>query len=1311
MHNEDCNSEINYAVSLRKRIIPIIIENIDISEGNKNIRELYMLNLSDNTESNFQQIFNKLLRVLKEESDYHEYYKRLLVRGLSWKRSGKQNQNLLSGFDLIHAREWYDKNKNRQKNPPHKLLAGFITKSDISRPTVYISHDRENSIHLVRKLNKLLIEYGFNVWADSLDHEEDFDVNTLNDAIVKSDNVLYVISHQTHSSKKTTTEIQQALEYRKSIIVINHISDKDRSLYRYVEGRPEINFRQGIDVFDSSFDKLIELVDRNKNFLRENTTYLQKTVEWDNNLRQDKYLLLDGKRKAMKVWLQQAGVVAQKRENIADVFADFYNHCQLNARLNQADVFLISSPANADISELIYYELIKTSLSVLRVDIAEGKTKQKDINEAIARSGNVIVLISESTVASNSCMEQVDYSVKLNKRIFPLLIDDVEKPCFHPNIREKNILDFRGIEPQTFASTQIEKSLRKLVDDLLREREYFEIHRRISARSFEWDNNKRLPSLLLSGKELEDSQNWIIDNATRTYMLPSRLQMDIVAVSKEKINSIQAEIFVSYHNSNSDFARILAYKLRLHGKITQLTLNYDTENRSGREDTFNFINTSDNFLIIVSKDSLTSEKCKTEYLQAKKNKKRIISLIYSETPDKKFIENIDSQFFLDFNPEKQDFNTSFNTLIRTLETDKTHIQEHNKWQKKALEWEKNGKPYEQLIRGSEYEQAKIWLQTTKSENKKPAPTPLQIEFIEKSRQSVIAFLRRERNINLYKKLALVGIVLLMIVSVIFGFIAYAEKTKAQEKEQLIQKQFLRAERLKNRAIDEKTKAEKAEKRASEEKRKAEIAEQKANKSADSIKKVWKRTMALMAAIKVARDSTVVAYAKANDEKKKAKIAEKNALKEKRKAEEAQKRAEEAKLETQKLFFLSEARILSNTSIKLLNVGEVDTAFSLSLYAYYMNKKYEGPEFNRDIFDALSKVYAEINPIDHENNIQANAHEGYRIKSISFNKNKTIFATGGVDKQIALWQKKPEAGIQKIWNNKLSSDVMKVMFSDDGNLLCVGTYNGEIVTYNLSNNNYKNISATNVGTLNSPVREISVLKFNGNYLLLASSYVNSMLFRIDKEGEATLLWNTTDTESICKLTKINNKIYLATGDEFHNPKIKEITFEKDDVYLTAVNKINLNRKLTAMTFSKDGKYLALGTQTGYILVYETGNYTIIKELTGHHSAITCLQFMDNTQLIASSSYDHTTRIWDYKNPYNEALVLKHSSWVLGHAYNPDNKTIFTINNNGEIKNWYASIENLVKALCESSPKSLSHKEFGKYTRADFESSPSDCLKLK
>src|SRR5215216_4761130 len=99
--SEVCKVEINRAAQNNKRIIPIVLRDVQPKDAPENIRKLNWTFIREG--DNFEEGLAKVKTAIELDLDWLEEHRRLLVRSLEWHRR-KDPSLLLRGRDLRNAR-------------------------------------------------------------------------------------------------------------------------------------------------------------------------------------------------------------------------------------------------------------------------------------------------------------------------------------------------------------------------------------------------------------------------------------------------------------------------------------------------------------------------------------------------------------------------------------------------------------------------------------------------------------------------------------------------------------------------------------------------------------------------------------------------------------------------------------------------------------------------------------------------------------------------------------------------------------------------------------------------------------------------------------------------------------------------------------------------------------------------------------------------------------------------------------------------------------------------------------------------------
>ena len=196
-----------------------------------------------------------------------------------------------------------------------------------------------------------------------------------------------------------------------------------------------------------------------------------------------------------------------------------------------------------------------------------------------------------------------------------------------------------------------------------------------------------------------------------------------------------SDVMISYSRKDKKFVKALSDAITKTGRETWVdwedippTANWWAEIKAG-------IEAAHTFVFVISPNSLRSEVCYDEIEYAVNQNKRIVPILFQsvDTPELQAIMHPALVLHNWISFQRTD-NTkeAFRTLIKALETDLQHTSEHTRLLVKAREWENKNKPRSLLLRGDDLKDAQVWLRV--SQNMKPVPTDLQIEYIAISKQ-------------------------------------------------------------------------------------------------------------------------------------------------------------------------------------------------------------------------------------------------------------------------------------------------------------------------------------------------------------------------------------------------------------------------------------------------------------------------------------------------------------------------------------------------------------------------------------------------
>ncbi len=264
-----------------------------------------------------------------------------------------------------------------------------------------------------------------------------------------------------------------------------------------------------------------------------------------------------------------------------------------------------------------------------------------------------------------------------------------------------------------------------------------------------------------------------------------------------------SDVFISYSRRDQVFARRLFERVKqdgLEGWADWEGIPYGTE---WEKIILHAIDAAKSFVFIISPDSIKSDVCNVELEYARKRNKRIIPIMRRE-PDMKLVagemfgkaaetrfrdnwtflgtinwvnfrKKSGEEFECKYDPDTRqvinpscdgsendadNFETAFQKLVVTLQTDQVYVDEHTRLLVRVVDWQNNKGT---LLRGNELLQAEAWLLS--AEDKKYPPTAEHIEFIKASRKAENT--QRRRTFTILSSLLVLAVVLAMV-----SFISY-----------------------------------------------------------------------------------------------------------------------------------------------------------------------------------------------------------------------------------------------------------------------------------------------------------------------------------------------------------------------------------------------------------------------------------------------------------------------------------------------------------------------------------------------------------
>ena len=271
-----------------------------------------------------------------------------------------------------------------------------------------------------------------------------------------------------------------------------------------------------------------------------------------------------------------------------------------------------------------------------------------------------------------------------------------------------------------------------LLTAINKHQDYVEQHTNFLVQALEWSRNQQQTNYFLVGEERGKAEKWLKQRFTEEQQpcLPTDLHCEFICESIKNSHNLLSQVFLAA----ADKDEVIKEKIRktlMRESITVWTNKTDIKTGTGFEKAINQgIEGADNFVYLISLDSLQSEYCQQELNQALANNKRIIPLLVAETDFKLIPLELKKLQFIDFTQSENEAEYRFSTdkLLQELKKESSYYEKHKILLVKARKWQKQNQNPSLLLRGYNLQHFAAWLKVAK-QREDYLPLPLQEEFI------------------------------------------------------------------------------------------------------------------------------------------------------------------------------------------------------------------------------------------------------------------------------------------------------------------------------------------------------------------------------------------------------------------------------------------------------------------------------------------------------------------------------------------------------------------------------------------------------
>lgn len=198
-----------------------------------------------------------------------------------------------------------------------------------------------------------------------------------------------------------------------------------------------------------------------------------------------------------------------------------------------SDVFVSYSRSDIAFARLLHEALQEHNFDtwIDWQDIPPSVDWLEEVYQAIEEADTFLFIISKNSLDSEICSLEIAHAAKNNKRMIPVVIDNIKADQVPKPLRDLNWVFFKDEE-------EFSNAFQTLMEAIHTDYEWVKEHTRLQVRALEWDRKGRKDGYLLRGGDLAEAESWLA-SAPEKEPRPTGLQNEYILTSRQAANRRQ----------------------------------------------------------------------------------------------------------------------------------------------------------------------------------------------------------------------------------------------------------------------------------------------------------------------------------------------------------------------------------------------------------------------------------------------------------------------------------------------------------------------------------------------------------------------------------------------------------------------------------------------------------------------------------------------------------------------------------------------------------------------------------------------------
>lgn len=402
------------------------------------------------------------------------------------------------------------------------------------------------------------------------------------------------------------------------------------------------------------------------------------------------------------------------------------------------------------------------------------------------------------------------------------------------------------------------------------------------------------------------------------------------------------------------------------------------------------------------------------------------------------------------------------------------------------------------------------------------------------------------------------------------------------------------------------------------------------------------------------------------------------------------RAQQALTEANRLLYLS---IAQSMEAKAVTMDDKELAGLLAMQGYLFHTRYGGARYDPYVFSGLYHAVAKQSGYNY-NEIRVSGKTRNRMFSIAMSKKNNQFFTTGNDGRIIQGDVARSTANNIIAANPYPNRVLAL--SNDEQYLVNGSDSSFMQIYDLTNKNKVTIVRGHKGFVN----DISFLPDDSGFISASSD--KTLRLTDQKTGQSEVLVTLPFDLKAIDISADSKWLVGASSKgqvirlDIASRKYEVIADEAPNRILS----IALNPANTLIAYGVEVLSETQQTLRGTVKIYDIASAKVTKQLSGHKSGISDLEFSPDGLLLASAGLDKKLQMWVVEHPEDLPIEMTNNTgniWDI--AFTKDNNYLVASCNSGEIRVWPTDPRALAELVCPRLTRNMTREEWSLYVEKD------------